>query len=319
MRMKGATPPDLRVAWIAAEQNGVVSRRQLIACGLTDPAITLRGRRGSLHRVHRGVYSVVGGPALSPKGRLTAAVLACGAGASLTHSGAGAWWSLVELDGRQPEVTVPGGAGRKLPGIRVHRTRGIDRRDVWERERILVTSPARTALDLAGGMAPGALRRLLRQAQADGILSLGQLHDVLTRANGHRGAPALLAAIDDRPTPTRSVAEDVLLDLLDAAGLPRPEVNPKLALAGARLMPDLLWRDRDLVVEVDGLRFHAGIVAREDDARRQAILEAHGYRVLRVSYAQLTRCPEQTIARIARALAAGARAQRPVTPRAWPP
>ncbi|MDP8967057.1 MAG: DUF559 domain-containing protein, partial [Actinomycetota bacterium] len=64
-----------------------------------------------------------------------------------------------------------------------------------------------------------------------------------------------------------------------------------------------LWRRHRLVVEVDGARFHSGAIARRDDARRQALLEAHGYRVLRVTYGQLTRDPEQTIARIAHALA----------------
>lgn len=294
----------MRVARFAAEQNAVVSIRQLRACGLTSDAITVRTRRGTLHRVYRGVYSVVSPDALTVKGRLTAAVLACGAGASLSHWAAGAWLQLVEWDERTPDVTVSGDGGRKIGGIRVHRTRGLDRRDIWTRESIRVTSPARTALDLAAQMSHRALRRMLRQAQAEGRLSVGQLHEVHRRANGHPGATPLLAVISDGPTPTRSVAEDLLLDLLDEAGLPRPEVNPPLQLGGAMLMPDLLWRGHKLVVEIDGARFHAGRLAREDDARKQAILEAHGYRVLRVSYAQLTQHPEQTIARIAHALAA---------------
>ncbi|MEA2221914.1 MAG: hypothetical protein QOH83_290 [Solirubrobacteraceae bacterium] len=289
------------VARHAAGQNAVVSARQLQECGLTSRAITLRTRRGTLHRVYRGVYSVVGREALTMKGRMTAAVLACGAGAILSHWAAGAWWQLVEWDERDPEVTVRGGGGRKVDGIRVHRTRGLDRRDVWTRESILVTSPARTALDIASHK---ALRRVLRQAQAEGRLSVGQLRDVHTRANGHPGAPALLAVIADGPTPTRSVAEDLLLDLVHKAGLPPPEVNPPLQLGGTTLLPDLLWRAHKLVVEVDGEQFHASRQAREDDARKQAILESHGYRVLRISYAQLTRHPEQTIARIAQALAA---------------
>jgi len=300
---EGATPPEMRVARRAAAQNAVVSTRQLEECGLTSGAITLRTRRGTLHRVYRGVYSVVSRDALTMRGRMTAAVLACGAGAILSHWAAAAWWSLVEWDERDPEVTVPGGGGRKVDGIRVHRTRGLACRDVWTRERILVTSPARTALDVAAQTSHTALRRVLRQAQAEGRLSVGQLRDVHARANGHPGGPALLAVIADGPTPTRSVAEDLLLDLVHEAGLPRPEVNPPLQLGGTRLLPDLLWRAHKLVVEVDGEQFHASRQAREDDARKQAILEAHGYRVLRISYAQLTRHPEQTIARIAQALA----------------
>jgi hypothetical protein len=98
-----------------------------------------------------------------------------------------------------------------------------------------------------------------------------------------------------------SVAKDVLLDLVHQAGLPRPEVNPPLQLGGTTLLPDLLWREHKLVVEIDGAQFHASRHASEDDARKRAILEAHGYRVLRIGYAQLTQQPEQTVARLTRA------------------
>lgn len=290
------------MARLAAEQNTIVTARQLYSCGLSSGAVTLRTRRGTLHRVYRGVYSVVSEDALTMKARLTAAVLACGDGAVLSHRSAGAWWELVAFDERHPEVTVPGDRGRAIDGIHVCRTRGLDPRDVWRREHIRVTAPARTALDIAHGMPPPELRRLLRQAQAEGRLTVNQLHDVLARARGHRGAGALRAAIADGPTPTRSVAEDLLLDLLDQTGLLRPEVNPLLVVDGRTLMPDFLWRDRKLVVEVDGAQFHSSAQARRDDAQRQALLEAGGYRVLRVTYDQLTQRAAQTIVRIRRAL-----------------
>jgi hypothetical protein len=171
------------------------------------------------------------------RGRMTAAVLACGAGGILSHWAAGAWWQLVEWDERAPEVTVRGGGGRKVDGIRVHRTRGLDRPDVWTRESILVTSPARTALDIAAQTSHKAPRRILRQAQAEGRVSVGQLRDVHTRADGHPGAPVLLAVIVDGPTPTRSIAEDLLLDLVQHAGLPRPEVIRRYGSAERRSCP----------------------------------------------------------------------------------
>ena len=300
--MKGPTPPDVGVARRAAEQNAVIATRQLRACGLTSDAITVRTRRCALHRLYRGVYSVVHPDALTLQGRLTAAVLACGPGAVLSHHAAAAWWELVAWDGRDPEVSVARDGGRKIDGIRVHRTRCLDARDVWTRSAILITSPARTVLDVAARLPRRALRRMLRQAQAEGRVSVGQLRDAHSRAAHHAGARALLALIDDGPVPTRSAAEDLLLDLVRDAGLPVPEVNPLLTLTGSAIMPDLLWRAQRLVVEVDGARFHASAIAQREDARRQAMLEAHGYRVLRVTYEQLTRQPEQTIARIAHAL-----------------
>ena len=52
------TPLEQRIAAWAAEQHGVLSTAQLHACGLDDNAIAVRVRRGTLHRIHRGVYAV---------------------------------------------------------------------------------------------------------------------------------------------------------------------------------------------------------------------------------------------------------------------
>jgi len=73
-------------------------------------------------------------------------------------------------------------------------------------------------------------------------------------------------------------------------------------LDGRAIEPDLLWRERRVVIELDGATWHDERLAREDDAERQALLEAHGYRVLRISWRQLVDHPRQTIARIRSAL-----------------
>lgn len=84
------TPPEVRVARIAAEQHGRVSFEQLRECGLDATAIGIRVRRGQLHRVHRGVYAV-GHEAWTLHGHFMAAVLAGGEGAVLSHFSAAAW------------------------------------------------------------------------------------------------------------------------------------------------------------------------------------------------------------------------------------
>jgi hypothetical protein len=70
-----ANPPDTLVARLAAEQDGVVSLRQLRACGVSSDGT--RVRSGRLHRMYRGVYAV-GHVAVPVRGRLRAAALACG-------------------------------------------------------------------------------------------------------------------------------------------------------------------------------------------------------------------------------------------------
>jgi hypothetical protein len=289
------------VARLAAVQNDVVSVRQLQRCGLNSSAITVRVRRGQLHRVHRGVYAV-GSATLSLRGTLAAGALACGADAVLARHAAAAWHAMRPWTPRRIDVIARSNAGRALDGFRPHHTRSLDRRDVWRRDNILVTSPARTTLDLAAELTPKELRRMVRQSFAEGIVSVRQLTDVLDRTPRHPGAARLRALLADGYVPTRSELEDRALDLLAAAGIARPDVNPRLLIDARTIRPDLLWKEQRVVIELDGATWHDDPLTRADDAERQAILEAAGYRVLRVSWRQLVDHPGQTLARIARAL-----------------
>ena len=66
---------------------------------------------------------------------------------------------------------------------------------------------------------------------------------------------------------------------------------------------DLVWHAERLVVEVDGYAFHSGRSAFERDRGRDAELQAAGYRVIRVTWRQLTEAPEALVATLAAALA----------------
>jgi hypothetical protein len=256
----------------------------------------VRLRRGHLHRIHRGVYAV-GHDALAQDASFIAAVLACGAGATLSNHAAAAHLGMLEHDGRDPDVIVPRAGGRKIAGICVHRSR-LDPRDVWTRGAIRVTSPARTILDLAATLKPKALRRLARQAQAEHRVNVRQLLEVVKRHPHHRGAATLRRTIADGPAPTRSDHEDLVLDLIDRAEIPRPELNAPLHLDGRRIVPDMLWREQRVAIECDSRRWHSDPLTQQDDADKQAILEANGYRVLRITWWQAVSRPGQTLARL---------------------
>ena len=299
---EGATQRDVEIARRAARQNGIVTTRDLAAIGIAGRMVTVRVRRGQLHPIFRGVYAV-GHPVLGQTAFFTAAVLACGDGAVLSHHAAAAHLGLLRRDNRLPEVIVPASAGRKIDGIRPHRSR-LDERDICQRSGLRVTRPARTILDVAATKPFKALRRMVRQALAERKVDLRRLLDVLHRHPRHRGAARLRAVIADGPAPTRSDLEDLALDLLDAAGIDRPEVNPGLRLDGRAVFPDLLFRDERVVIELDGRRWHHDLLTQQDDADKQAMLEARGYRVLRITWWQIVDHPRQTIARIRAALAA---------------
>ena len=135
------------------------------------------------------------------------------------------------------DVIVQRGAGRALAGIRAHRTRSLDPFDVWRRDSILVTSPARTALDLAAEMTPKALRRMVRQAFADGILSVRQLHDVLAASPRHPGAARLAPLLADGHVPDPQRARGSRAGPARRRRHRAPEVNPRLVLDGRTIQP----------------------------------------------------------------------------------
>ena len=289
--------PDVRVARRAAETWGVLSIGELRECGLSYDAVSVRVRNGRLHRVHRGVYAV--GHANPPlEGRFLAAVKACGRGAVLSHFAAAALWGLLDWDDRHPEVTVHGRAPRAHPGLRVHRTSLLTSEDVAKHEGIAVTAPARTLLDLAASLsaARASARRTSRAGPAP------------RKRAGHRRRPGARRTAP-RGRSTRSDHRDrTRADAERAGGRgPRPHAarrdrasgrEPPLVLAGRRIVPDFRWPAVRLVVEADGATWHEHAIAREDDADRQALLERHGERVLRVTWQQAVVRPRETLARL---------------------
>jgi hypothetical protein len=287
---------DLRVSELAAEDWGVLSIAELRACGLSADAVTARVRRGWLHRRHHGVYAV-GHSNLPQEGVFLAAVKACRSGAMLSHYAGAALWEMVEWDGRYPEVTVVGEATRIHPGIRVHRTQLVDSRDRRHHKGIPVTSPARTLVDLASLLDYRHLRRAVCQAQSLRLVNLRGLAATMARLGPRRGVRNLRRIVATGPAPTRSVLEDVVLDLILGGGLAHPDVNVPLKLDGRVVTPDFRWPEQRLIVEADGAIWHEGEVAKADDAERQALLEARGERVLRVTWEQAIARPTQSLAR----------------------
>jgi very-short-patch-repair endonuclease len=143
-----------------------------------------------------------------------------------------------------------------------------------------------------------SLRRAVRQAQSLGRTSVPQLLATLEQLGPRPGAHRLAALLATGPAPTRSELEDVVLDLILSGGFAPPHVNRPLQLDGQRVVPDFRWPAERVVVEADGAAWHADPLARHDDAERQALLEAHGDRVLRITWRQAVTARARTLARL---------------------
>jgi very-short-patch-repair endonuclease len=291
---KVAKPPGVLVAKIAERQHGVVSIGQLRRCGVSEDAVRARAALGQMHRVHRGVYAL-GHRALSPEGRLMAAVLALGGGpsgggsvlehwgAAVSHRSALSLWSLLPANRVLCDVIVAGAGGRaRRGGIRVHRSLTLAPGDVTLHRGIPVTTPERTIADLREAISTGR----------GGPISGRELRKAIRQAN----VLGLPIGSGDAKVRTRSDLEGDFLRLCRLHRLPRPEVNVRV---GPYLI-DFLWRERRLVVETDSYLYHRGEAAFQDDHARDLELMRRGFEVLRLSELQLDEEP----ARVAKVLAA---------------
>lgn len=277
------------LAAIAVRQHGVVTTAQLAAAGVGKNGITRRVADGRLDRLHRGVFLL--GPLTGPWTKEMAAVLACGEIAVLSHRSAAALWRIRRTWLGPPEVTVFEGASRGRPGLRVYRTTRLDPRETRRREGVPVTAPARTLLDLATLISERDLARAVEEAQVLRIVTPRELAHIAGR--GRPGSAALRAVLNlqHEPSLTRSEAEIAFLELIRSAGLPAPETN--VNVLGHEV--DFLWRAQKLIVEVDGFAYHSSRQAFERDRRRDARLQAAGFRVIRFTYLQIVNEPRTVI------------------------
>jgi very-short-patch-repair endonuclease len=287
---------DTRILERATKQHGVVSRAQLLALGLTGTQVDCRIRNGLLRPLHRGVFQV--GPVVTEFGPAMAACLACGRTAAVSHVTAGVLTHILKERPEAPiDVTVVG-TTRVHVGLRVHRVSDLPAREVQRHRGIRITSPMRTLLDLAAVLSVRELERVVAESIALGLIRERSLLRFVDEHAGARGARALRGVLAGSLARLRSEAEGEFRDLMAAAGLPEPEANRHVLSYEV----DFVWRRQRLIVEVDGARFHMPRAAFEQDRRRDAELTAAGWRVIRVTWNQITRESHMVVARVAQAL-----------------
>ncbi|HEX6455935.1 MAG TPA: DUF559 domain-containing protein [Solirubrobacterales bacterium] len=226
----------------------------------------------------------------------------------VSHGTAAAFHGLWDKWPALIDVTVPVEAGRKIDGIRCRRCRYPEPEEVEVRNRVLVTTVARTLIDLAGIVGLKTLRKTVGRAAIRRKLDLQAVDIAIHNAKRRRGLKALELALvpyrtkDGKVPDVRSDFETLVLPELIEMGLPRPGCNVWLHVEGERFLVDFLWAEARVIVETDGRETHETPTAFQSDRRRDQFFAAAGYRALRVTWDQIHGEREAVLRRVSRAI-----------------
>jgi very-short-patch-repair endonuclease len=280
---------------LAEAQGGHVTREQLLAVGIPRRTVEDWIRRGRLIRIYRGVYAV-GHLPTNPLDRAKGALLATGPRSALAFQTALAHWQGLKV---WPEpLELISASDRRPTGLVVHHCTTLLRRDIRLMQGLRITSPARTALDIAPRVKTKRLTRIVNDLRHDNRLTVDQLKDITVRNPRHPGAKLIRDLIgDSQREPTRSELENAFLRLLKKYRLPIPQIN--VHVAGHRV--DAYFPDHQLIVELDGRLTHGNDwrpAFEEDRARVVDVLLATGLPTIRFTWDQITRRQRETATKL---------------------
>ena len=264
------TAYELRSRYVSLHENVYVPRDAELTAALRAEAAWLRSRR-------RGILA--------------------GYSASALH---GARW----IDPKEPAAIIDTNR-RPSGGLRVWEERIEADEIVVVVNGMRVTTPARTALDLARryplGVAVAAIDALAQAVE----LKAADIELLIERYRGRRGMKAARTAIEVIDGGAQSPKETWLRLLLIRAGFPRPQtqiaVRNEWGWAEAYL--DMGWEDVKVAVEYDGDQHRSDRRQYVRDIRRLEMLERLGWIIIRVIAEDH---PADVIRRVARARASRA-------------
>jgi hypothetical protein len=179
--------PYREVSGLSEHQKGQLSHEQLQRLGVGDKAIQHSLEVGRITETFSRVYAV-GDRALPPLWREMGAVLACGEGSFVSRHWAAAAWGIRPPASGDVDATVPYGRNARRSGIRIHRSRRIDPRDVTELDGVPICTPAFALLEIALELSMDLLERAFDDGLTSRVMSLAAAQDTLDRHRNRRDA-----------------------------------------------------------------------------------------------------------------------------------
>lgn len=282
---------DAELRRLAAEQDGLFTTSQAASLGISPTMLATRSRHGQIVRIEPRIYRIAGAP-VTWRQRVRAAAWTSEGLAS--HRTAAAAW---QLEGFRPgvvEVLTERWRRRPNASFRLHETRLLDPEDRAAIDGIAVTSVARTLCDLPFVVPASLVEPAMDDALARKLTTPESIWRCVERLD-HPRRPWI--AVTRRLVSARlghdgampNAFEQRLYGLLAAAGIPLPEPQVEILLPdGTTVRVDWAYMDCKVLLECDSALWHGSWVRRKRDLRRDRKLTALGYRVLRVSWEDVT-------------------------------
>ena len=281
---------------LAAGQHSVFHRSQAAECGVSHDDIRRLQRNGIVERAVRNVYRLSGSPR-TWRQRQMIAVLAAGPGAAVSGRAALALLGVPGYREGPVEVMQLRRPSRRYKVAAEHSTTFLPESHVRIIDGIPVMCIERAVFDVSGRVSERRARQLVKLVVGRKLTTFAKLAALLaeTGAFGRPGTKMLrvvLSALTNEPL-TESELEDLVLAVLRAAGIELPERQVEVGGTTAPIgRIDFLYRLARIVIEADSKRWHGEWVATEADHRRDALLTAAGYHVIRTNWGQLVDEPE---------------------------
>jgi len=261
-----------------------------------------RAMRGSWDRIFPSVYRLPGATRTGRQ-RAMAAILWSGDGSAISHTTAARLLRYEAIRSDALHVTVPRSSGLHRDDLVVHRTGSPPSRDLVVVDGIRCTSATRTIVDCAAILDDEVLETAFEHARRMGLTSPAALARCSDKLCG-RGRPGsarlrrLLAVQAAGERPLESRLEVKLARLLRKSALPAPVRQYPVG----RFRLDFAWPTMRVACECDGFEHHGARLAWKRDRRRLAAIEAAGWRIVHVTWDDVTCAASQTLDRLARAV-----------------
>ena len=289
----------------AAAHHQLVTTEVLRAAGLDPEQITALVTDGILERVVRGLYRTRG--SRSPVQDAAAAAMRHG-GSIVSHTTGLFLHDLDVAPPARPLLTLPPGSTSRSTLADLHRS-PIERVDRTHRQRIPVTTVARSIVDAAEQLSEPALAAVVNEALSRQMVTVTRIDAALRRVEAEPGrigsgrVRSVLGNWTDEIVPG-SPAEAAAIRRILGFGLPCPVTQHVIVDDGGEFVArvDLAWPDHKVVREYDSDRYHGPDRTEADELRRQRI-EALGWDVDALHRRHLLPSSNGWLHELARALA----------------